>query len=617
MRLNFRVQSWVNSELVRKARAFLRRHWQAALRWREKLVFKEEAFHLVIAGFVGILGGLVNLFFFWAGEMVQRIFLAQTGDPVETAEMFTTTQRLLVPTAGGLAAGFILYWGFRLIGPQGSSDLLEVVVAGDGRLPFRTESVKTASALVSIATGASIGREGGITQLSATLASKLGQIAKWPPYRLRMLVGCGAAAGISAAYNAPITGAVFASLIVLGNFSMNLFAPLVCASVVSATVSRSFFGIEPWYQVPQFPPSAPAQLPWFILLGLLCGVVGAIFLKSMRIAKEQFNRLTWPIYVKLMLAGLAVGLVAAAGMPGVCGNGYFVTNRILQGDFDKTPGALPQLSGLLAAKLIVTAITVGAGTVGGVFTPTLYLGAAAGAIFGIGLHQLGLAPGMPAGAFALAGMGATLAGTTRSPLLAIIMAFEISLDYSLMPPLMLTCIVATLVGKQLHSESVYTEHMRLKGLSLRREIEQAGAAMDKTVGDLMHAPVPPLRENVPLREIANRFVANSNNFFPVVDAAQQLIGVVALQDVKEFLDQSIRLEGVIAYDIMRPPPPCLTPGQRLVDALPLLLQSEQRNVPVVNNLNEKRLLGSLSRAEALALFSEAIAEKSKPTGGAA
>ena len=155
-----------------------------------------------------------------------------------------------MPTLGGLAAGLILYWGFRLVGPQGSSDLLEVVVAGDGRLPFRTESVKTASALVSIATGASIGREGGITQLSATLASKLGQFAKWPPYRLRLLVGCGAAAGISAAYNAPIAGAVFAALIVLGNFSMNLFAPLVCASVVAAMVSRSFFGIEPWYQVP-------------------------------------------------------------------------------------------------------------------------------------------------------------------------------------------------------------------------------------------------------------------------------------------------------------------------------------------------------------------------------
>lgn len=604
----------MNSGVVRKTRDFIRRHWQGALHWREKLVFKEEPFHLVIAGFIGILGGVVNLFFFYAGEMVQRAFLRQTGDPVQVAEMFTTMQRLLVPTLGGLGAGLILYWGFRLVGPQGSSDLLEVVVAGDGRLPTRTELIKTGSALVSIATGASIGREGGITQLSAALASKLGQLAKWPPYRLRLLVGCGAAAGISATYNAPITGAVFASLIVLGNFSMNLFAPLVCASVVAATVSRSFFGIEPWYQVPQFPPSAPVQLPWFIMLGALCGALGAVFLKFLRLARGYFNQLPWPIYLKLMVAGLVVGLVAAAGFPGVCGNGFFVTNSILRGDYEKLQDALPQLTGLLCAKLLATAMTVGAGTVGGVFTPTLFLGAAMGALFGTALHHLGWAHGVPAGAFALVGMGATLAGTTRSPLLAIILAFEISLDYSLMPPLMLACVVATLVAKQLHDESIYEEHMRLKGLSLRREIEQAGAAMDKTVGDLMHAPVPPLRENVPLSEIAARFIANHNNFLPVINARQQLVGLVALQDLKEFLGDSRGLDGIIAYDVMRPPPQCLTPGQRLVDALPILLQSELRNVPVINSPEENRLVGSLSRAEALAIFSEAIAEKSKPTG---
>ena len=604
----------MNTEVVRKARDFLRRHWQGALRWRQKLVLNEEAFHLLMAGVVGIIGGLVNLFFYYAGEMVQRAFLPQTGDPVQLAEMFTTTQRLLVPTLGGLAAGLILYLGFRLVGPQGSSDLLEVVVAGDGRLPFRTESVKTASALVSIATGASVGREGGITQLSATLASKLGQLAKWPPYRLRLLVGCGAAAGISAAYNAPITGAVFASLIVLGNFSMSLFAPLVCASVVAATLSRSFFGIEPWYHVPSFPATLPVQMPWFIILGILCGVVSAVFMKLLRFGREHFNRLKWPIYWKLTLAGLSVGLIAAAGFPGVCGNGFFVTNSILQGDLDNMPGAMPQLSGLFFAKLLATAITVSAGTVGGVFTPTLFLGAAAGAIFGMGLHHFGWAQGVPAGAFALAAMGATLAGTTRSPLLAIILAFEISLNYALMPPLMLACVVATLVARQLHDESVYTDHMRLKGLSFRREIEQAGAATDKTVGDLMRAPVPPLRENVPLREIAGRFIANSNNFFPVINARDQLIGVVALQDLKEFLNENIELDGVIAYDVMRPPPQCLTPGQRLLDALPVLLQSELRNVPVINSITENRLVGSLSRAEALAIFSEAIANKSKPAG---
>ena len=254
------------------------------------------------------------------------------GRPGGGSRQLPDWERVLVTTLGGLAAGLVLHWGLRLVGPQGSTNLLEVVVAGDGRLPFRTELVKTISAIISIATGASIGREGGITQLAATLSSKLGQIAKWPPYRLRLLVGCGAASGIAAAYNAPIAGAVFASLIVLGNFSMNLFAPLVFSSVIAAMVSRSFFGIEPWYKIPPFPAATLPQLPWFVLLGVLCGVVGALFLKLLRLGETQFRKLNWPVYLRLTLAGMMVGVIAI-GFPGVCGNGYSVTNSLLHEEF--------------------------------------------------------------------------------------------------------------------------------------------------------------------------------------------------------------------------------------------------------------------------------------------
>ncbi|MGH7953515.1 MAG: ClcB-like voltage-gated chloride channel protein [Limisphaerales bacterium] len=614
------MEPWIKNPVAASAREFFRRHWQRALRWRERVVVNEEAFHLMLAGIVGIIGGLVNVFFFYAGEMVQRIFLSQPGaglitkwtDPVQAAESFTAWQRLLVPTLGGLVAGLILHWGLRWIGSQGSSDLLEVVVAGDGRLPARTESVKTASALVSIATGASIGREGGIVHLSATLASKLGQIAKWPPYRLRLLVGCGAAAGIASAYNAPIAGAVFASLIVLGNFSMNLFAPLVFASVIATMTSRTFFGIKPWYQVPKFPDVIPAELPWFLVLGVLCGCIAALFLKLLRGARERSNQLHWPIYWKLALAGLVVGVVALE-FPEVCGNGYFATNSILNGGLGQNVGSLPHLTGVFFGKVLATTATVGAGTVGGVFTPTLFLGACTGALFGAGLHLLGCATALPPGAFALVGMGAILSGTTKSPLLAMIMTFEISLDYSLVPALMLACVVSVLIARQLHRDSVYTEHLRLKGLSFLSESQRTGAAMEKFVGDLMRAPIPPLPETATLRKIAESFMANSNNFLPIVDKKQRLTGIVALQDLKGFLNEKQDFHGVIAYDVMRLPPKTLTPGQRLLDALPIVLESELRNVPVVNNQNEKRLVGSVSRAEVLATFSEAIAEQSKPT----
>ena len=596
----------MNSGFVAKARDFLHRHWRRALHWRQKLVLNEETFHLVLAGIVGVIGGLVNLFFFYA------VHLVQPGDPVEVAGRLNDWERILIPTLGGLAAGLVLHWGLRFIGPQGPSNLLEVVVAGDGRLPFRTEVVKTISAIISIATGASIGREGGITQLTATVSSRLGQFAHWPPYRLRLLVGCGAASGIAAAYNAPIAGAVFASLIVLGNFSMNLFAPLAFSSVIAAMVSRSFFGIEPWYKIPPFPATTLPQLPWFVLLGVLCGAVGAVFLKLLHLGETQFNKLNWPVYLRLTLAGLMVGVIAI-GFPEVCGNGYSVTNSLLHEEFLTRSQPLLWLAGLLVAKWVATAATVGAGTVGGVFTPTMFVGACTGALFGVAIHQLGgAAGGVPVGAFALVGMGAVLAATTRSPLLAMILIFELSLDYSLVPPLMLACVVSILVAQQLHKGSVYTEHLRVKGLALGQENSRPGAAMEQTIGDLMRAPVKPVREATSLREMADRFLTNSNNFLPVVDARRRLLGVVALQDLKEFLNSAQNLDAVIAYDVMRPPPKCLTPGQPLLEALPVVLESELRNVPVVNNPAENKLVGAVVRAEVLAIFSEAMAIKSDP-----
>lgn len=596
-------------------RRWFRRDWRRALRWREQMRFSDETGNLVLAIGVGIIGGLVNLLFDVSYDAVKEFaFLGQSGDLVEIAASLKWWARLLAPALGGLAAGMVLFWGLRLAGKQGTSNLLEAVVAGDGRLPFRTSLVKTLASLLSIGTGASIGREGVIVQLSAALSSKCGQLAQWPPYRLRLLVGCGAAAGIAAAYNAPVAGAVFAAQIVLGNFSMNLFAPLIVASVVSSMVSRSFFGIQPLYSVPEFDFTRMTQLPWFLLLGIFSGVLGAAFLKLLRLAEGLFKRLNAPVYARLALGGLVVGYISVA-YPQVWGNGYKVTDGILHGRF--APEALTVspmlfLLGLFVAKWTATLASVGSGTVGGVLTPTLFLGASLGSLFATVLHAGGLAQVLPAGAFAVVGMGSVLAATTHSPLLAMILIFEISLNYSLMPPLMLACAISTLVARGLQRESVYTASLRIEGLSAERETARVGAATEKTVGDFMRDRVPPVQDTASLQDLAGRFLSSSNNFLPVVDKEERLVGLVALQDLKEFLNLRHEIRGVIAFDVMRPPPPCLTPNQRLVDALPVLLASEQRNVPVVNSQQGKRLIGTVVRAEVLGLFSEAIAARTMP-----
>ena len=592
--------------VVTRLRAYARRHWQQALQVREKVVISEEAVHLVLASVVGVIGGLVALLFYSAVESGQSILAFCVGHPVKNmAEGLDSHSLVLVPTLGGLCAGLILFWGFRFAGKYRSTNLLEVVVAGDGRLPFRVGVIRTISSLVSITSGASIGREGGITQLSATVASKWGQLAHWQPYRLRLLVACGAAAGMSAAYNAPITGAVFAAHIVLGNFSMNMFAPLLCSSVVATMVSRTFFGVRLWYEVPNYDFTSISQLPWFVVLGIFAGGLGAAFLKLLRSGEDVLKK-AGSLPVRMAVGGLLVGTIAMA-FPDVWGNGYEIANGIV-----KQPPHEKVLIGIFLAKLLATVITVGAGAVGGVITPTLFLGACLGSILGVELKHAELVPpGMPEGVFALVGMGSVFAATTRSPLLAIVMVFEISLNYSLMPALMIGCAVSIIVSRALHPNSVYTEPLRLR--SLEMESSRLGAGIEQTIGDLMRAPVTPVRENATLPEIGERFLGSPNNFLPVVNAEGRLLGVVALQDMKGYLGASKELSAIIASDVMRPAPPRLRPGQKLLDALPVLLASELRNVPVVNNFDEDRLIGSLPRADGLALLSEAISASGATT----
>jgi chloride channel protein, CIC family len=593
---------WVKNVVLVKILPFFRKHWQGALALRDRLRITEETFHLVLAGVVGIIGGLTNVAFYYAIEWIMGFALRERGEVVEIARVLDGWQRVVIPAGGGLAAGLVLYWGLRLVSNQGASNIVEVVTAGDGRLRIRSAMIKALSSLLSIGTGASIGREGSITQTSAALASKLGQLARWQPYRLRLLVACGASAGMAAAYNAPIAGAVFACQIVLGNFSMTYFAPVIFSSVVATMVSRTFFGIRTFYAVPDFDFTRLGQLPWFLALGFVSGIVASLFLVLLQRGEEYFARLKAPVYVRMALGGLIVG-VLAINYPEVWGNGYGAIDQILH----KNP-AFWLVVGLFCAKLFATVASVGSGAIGGVFTPTLFLGAALGSVFGSLLHRFNLSD-MPTGAFALVGMGSVVAGTVHAPLLAMIMIFEISLNYSVMPPLMLACAVSTIIARRLHPDSIYTAPLRRKGVTEDATEKQIGVASQKTVGEIMREPVPPIRHTAKFREVADRFLTTTFNFLPVIDENDRFIGVIALHDLKEHLGAEFDFDNIIAYDLMRPPPDCVTPTQRLQDVLPVLLKSELRNVPVVNHPGDRRLVGSLQRSEALALLSDAISAR--------
>tara|TARA_B100001094_G_scaffold183928_1_gene178195 strand:+ start:221 stop:2038 length:1818 start_codon:yes stop_codon:yes gene_type:complete len=596
-----------------------------------KIMANEEALHLLLAVIIGVIGGLVNMFFLNFVSLIQWLIFQNTGDSAFLAQEAKPFLRVLAPILGGILAGLILLLHSHLSGKKKPTNVLEVVALGDGRIGMRSTLISAWSSLISIGSGASIGREGAITQLTAAFASKWGQTHEWQPYRLRLMVACGAAAGLAAAYNAPIAGALFAALVLVGNFSMNLFAPLVMSSVVATMVSRFWFGIDPWYILPESMNFDQAtnftSMLWFLILGVISGASGAFFLKSIQKMETISSKSPWPLWSKLGLAGLVVGIVALI-FPGVWGNGYGITNEILQANIDKKDfsgllnGSILSdiniwkipillLAGLLIAKFITTVVAVGAGTVGGVFTPTLFLGAGLGAAFGQSLNYSNLAEGVPIAAFALVGMGSVLAATTRSPLFAIILIFEISLKYELMPPLMIGCVVATLVSRGLHKPSVYTAPLYQRGLEFDQEDRQMGSATDRCVGDVMVGPTSPIKETDHLPQISEIFLKSPRNYLPVLSKDRRLVGIISLQDVKAHLNGGDELRAIIALDLMRPIERVLTPNTHLMDALPTIMSSEVEMIPVVNTEREMRLVGSLSRSKTLGSLSESIDERSQ------
>ena len=392
----------------------------------------EDLANIVLwAALVGLCGALSSVAFREGVHLLERLFTGQSGSLVQAATALAWWHRALIPLIGGLFAGLVLHLAGRALRASRTVDYMEAVVVGDGHIGFRATMASSVSSLLTIASGGSIGREGPMVQIAAMLGSKIGDFARAPIPRLRLMVACGAAAGIASAYNAPISGALFVSEIVLGSTAMESFGPLVVASVTASATTRQLLGYGPVFDVPQVHFASNWELVFYVILGVLLGHLAPFFLALLGYAKATFARLRVALYWRLGLGGLIVGLISIF-VPQVWGNGYSVVGNILRGELI---GAW--LLAVLAAKILATSSTAGSGAVGGVFTPTLFIGCAVGSLFGGLLHQALPSMTSDAAAFALIGMGAFLAATTHAPLTSILMLFEMTLDYEIVLPLML------------------------------------------------------------------------------------------------------------------------------------------------------------------------------------
>ena len=542
----------------------------------------------------GLLGATGTVAFRYAGLGLQFLLTGRTGDEVSIFAALAWWQRLCIPAGGGLAAGLVLLLARRL-GDRKATDYMEAVVVGDGHVPVRPSLMRSLSALFSISSGEAIGREGPLVQLAAVAASMLGRLRRMAPARLRLIVACGAAAGIAAAYNTPLGGALFVAEIVLGSIAMETLGPLLISSVVAVLVNQTLFTDEPLYAVRTVASPTFGAMPFYILLGLVCGVGAHVWMRLLRRSTRAFAFTRLPLVLRLTLGGAIVGTLAI-WHPEATGNGMSVIRDLL----NNQNYAVPLLLAVLAAKILATAAAFGSGAVGGVFTPTLFVGAAVGALL---TFASALVPGLPAldpTGFALAGMGGFLAAAANAPVTAILMVFEMSLHHNIVLPLMVTTVVALFTARRLGGESIYRESLQSGGPTLfDRELGELAVA------DLMRREFLQIRPTARFSELAAQLLKSRRAQVLVTDEGALLRGLIRLDDVEPFLKDPYVAETVLAIDVIHDNLPALTPATTLAQALDTFARNEHDTIPVVEaGSSPPRVVGVLDREDLYLAVSE-------------
>jgi chloride channel protein, CIC family len=410
---------------------------------------------------------------------------------------------------------------------HGVPEVMLAVAELGGRIRAPVPAVKALASALCIGSGGSVGREGPIVQIGSALGSVIGQAARVPERRLRLLVACGAAGGIAATFNAPIAGVFFALEVILGDFETQSFGVVVLSAVTASALARAVFGSASFLQLPRFTLVSPLEFVLYAALGALAGVVGVAFIRVLYGSEDVADRV-WrgPAWARPAVGGVLLGLLLLA-VPQMYGVGYPVLSRAVEGRY-----VLAFVLVLLAAKVVATSLTIAIGGSGGVFAPSLFMGAMLGSAFGQAAHAL--APGLtaPSGAYALVGMGAVFAGAARAPITAVLIIFELTGEYTIILPLMFAIVLATAVSRALSADTIYTLKLRRRGIVVDRP--RVVSVMRTVPVAVAMGPVPePLAPDAPLDAVVERFTSGHDECVPVIDPAGELLGVISPVDLEE------------------------------------------------------------------------------------
>jgi len=568
-----------------------------------ELKTNEHTIMAVLAVAVGLAGGFGAVGFRYLIDFFQNLAYGSSEELLNVVLALPWYLKVWVPAAGGLVVGPLVYFFAREAKGHGVPEVMEAVALKGGVIRKRVVFVKTLASAISIGTGGSVGREGPIVQIGSAIGSTLGQLLKVSQERMRTLVGCGAAAGIAATFNAPIAGSMFALEVVLGEFGLATFSPIVISSVVATAVSRAFLGDIPAFIVPAYELVSAWEFPLYFGLGLFCAVTGVTFTKVLYRIEDLFDDFKFPEYLKAIIGGMILG---AGGLffPQILGVGYGAIDLALMQKM-----ALWLFLVLAVVKILATSITIGSGGSGGIFAPSLFLGAMAGGFFGVVVHQLFPTLTASSGAYSLVGMGAVVSATTHGPLTAILILFEMTGNYKIILPLMLSCIVANLFAGQLMKDSIYTLKLVRRGIDIR-EGKEVNVLKSMFVKDVMNRDVETIAEGSALEEMTDKISKSKFNSFPVLDAENKLAGILSFNDYSEAIFDEDLKGLVVARDLASENVVTVSVDDDLYTALGKISRKDFSTLPVVSPDDPAELVGIVTRRDIIGAYEKAVLKKS-------
>lgn len=540
----------------------------------------------------GAMAALTTIGFHYGMRVVQEFFTGRSGSVVTVITGLPWYGRILFPAAGGIIAGTLL-WLASKVKAGNHSDYMESVAIGDGCLSMRFGFLRSLSSLFTVASGGSIGREGAMVHMGSMAASAIGQFGRFSTPRLRLLVACGAAAGVAAAYGTPIAGALFVAEIVLGTMAMNSLGPLLVAAASANIVMRATGNYTTTYAMYGMSQVSVHQVWPFLVLGVLAGLAAPAFLKILDWSKAQFKKTGLPLPFSLGLGGLLLGVLLTM-RPDVAGNGYSVVHSLLYSDWVWYAVVLA-----LIFKVVATALTVGSGAVGGVFTPALFVGAAFGTLVGQVFMWLIPSASTSVYMFTLVGMGSFLGAATGAPLMAILMIFEMTLSYQIVLPLMLACVVAYFVSRAVAEVAMYDiTVVRERDARIRHELRHT------TLDKLIRPANTIVTTTTPVAAALQMFIDYPVRYLYVVDEENVYHGVIAQQDLTSLMlsqrDAKATLAGdVLRLDFVR----TLHRDMTLDQAQDIFVQFSGERLPVVSRDAKPRLLGVVYKSSLLENYS--------------